>query len=263
MEGVGEIIDIGELVNGLFTGDRVAYINRSIGAYADTRCIDADACIPLPEGVSDIEASTLLKGVTAALLLSRVFRAAAGETILIQAVSGGVGHLLCQWAKSMDLTVIGTASTTEKAKFSRNCGCDYPIVVADEASLATEVMRITDGQGVNYWVHSNGVQGIDTAIACLSLCGHCAVIGDRDEEPIPLNVKLLKQRSLTVSAPVVFDYCDDRTYLQRLAHQLFTKLQGRVVIPAIETFPLSQAAEAHRRIESRQNMGAVVLLPGE
>jgi NADPH:quinone reductase-like Zn-dependent oxidoreductase len=262
MEGVGEIIDVGRQVNGLFPGDRVAYLSRTPGAYVDIRCIDADACIPLPDGVSDIDASTLLKGVTAALLLSRVFRVAPGATILIQAVSGGVGHLLSQWAKSMDLTVIGTVSTTEKAKFSRDCGCDYPIVVADDTPLAAEVMRITNGRGVDYWVHSNGAHGLDTAVACLSLCGHCAVIGDRDGQSIPLDVNVLKQRSLTVSAPVCFDYFDDRPYLQRLAHQLLAKIQSRMIIPAIEAFPLSRATEAHNRIESRQTMGAVVLTPG-
>ena len=263
MEGVGEVIDVGEQVNGLFPGDRVAYMSRRPGAYAEMRCIDADACVPLPDGVSDIDASTLLKGVTAALLLSRVFRAAPGATILIQAVSGGLGHLLSQGAKSMDLTVIGTVSTSEKAKFSRDRGCDYPIVVADDTPLAAEVMRITNGRGVDYWVHSSGGHGLDTAVACLSRCGHCAVIGDRDGHPIPLDVKVLKQRSLTVSAPVCFDYLDDRLYLQRLAHQLFAKIQSRMIIPVIEAFPLSQASEAHHRIESRQTMGAVVLIPGE
>jgi NADPH2:quinone reductase len=217
-------------------------MSRAPGAYADIRCIDADACIPLPDGVSDIDASTLLKGVTAALLLGRVFRAAPGATILIQAVSGGVGHLLSQWAKSMDLTVIGTVSTPEKAKFSRDRGCDYPMVVADNTPLAAEVMRITNGRGVDYWVHSSGAHGLDTAVACLALCGHCAVIGDRD---------------------VCFDYFDDRSYLQRLAHRLFAKIQSRAIVPAIEVFPLSRATEAHHRIESRQTMGAVVLTPGE
>jgi NADPH2:quinone reductase len=261
--GVGEIIDMGEQVHGLFPGDRVAYLSRTPGAYAEIRCLDADACIPLPEGISDIEASTLLKGATAALLLSRVFRAAPGTTILIQAVSGGVGHLLSQWAKSMDLTVIGTVSTTEKAKFSRDCGCDYPIVIADDTALTAEVMRITNGRGVDYWVHSGGAHGLATAIACLSTCGHCAVIGDRDGKSIPLNVNVLQRRSLTVSAPVCFDYFDDRPYLQRIAHQLFAKIQSRTIIPAIKAFPLSQAAEAHKRIGSRQTMGSVVLTPGE
>jgi NADPH2:quinone reductase len=262
VEGVGEIIDVGAQVNGLFPGDRVAYMSRTPGSYTDIRCIDADACIPLPAGVSDIEASALLKGVTAALLLSRVFRAAPGATILIQAVSGGVGHLLSQWAKSMDLTVIGTVSTAEKAKFSRDRGCDHPIVVADDTQFTAEVMRITNGRGVDYWIHCSGAHGLDAALACLSRCGHCAVIGDRDGQAIPLDVGVLKQRSLTLSAPVCFDYVDDRSYLQRLAHQLFAKIQSRTVIPAIEVFPLSQATEAHSRIEARKTMGAVVLTPG-
>jgi NADPH2:quinone reductase len=262
MEGVGEIIDVGQRVNGLFPGDRVAYMNREPGAYADIRCVDADACIPLPAGVSDHDAATLLKGVTAAMLLSRVFRAAPGATILIQSVAGGVGHLLSQWAKSMDLIVMGTVSTAEKARFVRDRGCDHPIVVAEDSRLAADVMRITNGRGVDYWVHTSGARGLDTALACLSRCGHCAVIGDRDEQSIPIDLKVLKQRSLTVSAPVFFDYIDDRTYLQRLAHQLFTKIQNRTIIPAIEAFPLSQATEAHQRIESRRNMGAVVLSPG-
>ena len=261
LEGVGRIIDMGEQVNGLFPDDRIAYMSRTPGAYADIRCIDADACILLPEGISDMDASTLLKGVTAGLLLSRVFRSAPGTTILIQSVAGGLGHLLSQWAKSMDMTVIGTVSTAEKAKFSRDCGCDYPIVAADSSRLAAEVMRITNGCGVDYWVHSSGADGFDTAVACLASCGHCAVIGDRGPQSIPLDVNVLKQRSLTVSAPVCFEYFDDRPYLQRLAHQLFAKIQSRTIIPAIEAFPLSRAAEAHHRIESRQNMGAVVLTP--
>jgi NADPH2:quinone reductase len=259
IEGIGEIIDVGEQVNGLFAGDRVAYLSRTPGAYADIRCIDADACILLPNGISDMDASILLKGVTAALLLSRVFRAASGATILVQAVCGGLGHLLSQWAKSMGLTVIGTVSSAEKARFSRDRGCDYPIVVADNASLTAEVMRITNGRGVDYWVHSSGAHGFDTALACLSRCGHCALIGDRDGQSGSLDVNVLKQRSLTVSAPVSFDYFDDRLYLQHLAHQLFAKIQSRIIIPVVEVFPLSRASEAHHRIESRENMGAVAL----
>lgn len=263
MEGVGAIIDVGENVIGVFPGDRVVYMSRKTGAYADIRCIDADACILLPDGLSDMDAAMLLKGLTGALLLSRIFRAAPGATILIQAVSGGVGHLLSQWAKSMGLTVIGTVSTTDKAKFSRGCGCDYPILAADDHSLASEVMRVTHGRGVDYWVHTSGGQGLDTAVKCLSVCGHCAVIGDRDGHPMPLDLKVLRERSLTVSAPVCFDYFNDRPYLERLAHQLFAKIQSRVIIPAVEAFPLSQASKAHHRIESRENMGAVVLIPGK
>ena len=263
VEGVGEIIDVGAQVNGLFPGDRIAYISREPGAYAEIRCVDAGACIPLPGGLSDIDASILLKGATAGLLLSRVFQAAPRATILIQAVSGGLGHLLSQWAQSLDLTVVGTVSTAEKARFSRDHGCDYPIVATDDRSIEAEVMRITNGRGVDYWVHSTGGRGLDTALDCLSRCGHCAVIGDRDGQPISIDANVLKRRSLTVSAPVCFDYFDDRPYLHRLAHHLFAKIQSRSILPAVESFPLSQASKAHSRIEARQTMGAVVLTPGD
>jgi len=217
--------------------------------------------IPLPDGVSDIEAATLLKGVTAGLLLSRVFRATRGAVILIEAVSSGMGHLLSQWAHSMDLTVIGTVSTADEARFSRDCGCGHPILVSDGNQLAAEVMRITNGRGVDYWVHS-GAHGLDDAIAGLARCGHCAIIDHHDEQSLHLDLSRLKPRSLTVSAADSFDYLDDRLYLQRLAQHYFTKIQHRTIIPAIETFSLDQAAEAHARMEARQTRGAVVLTPG-
>jgi NADPH2:quinone reductase len=261
LEGVGEIIDVGEQANGLFRGDRVAYMSRTAGAYADICCVDADACIPLPDGVSDSEAATLLKGVTAGLLLSRVFRAVRGAVVLIEAVSGGMGHLLSQWAHSMDLTVIGTVSTVDNARFSRDHGCGHPIVVSDGKPLAEEVMRITNGRGVDYWVHS-GAHGLDDAIDGLARCGHCAIIDHHGEQPLRLDLNRLKPRSLTVSAPDRFDYLGDRLYLLRLAQHYFTKIQHRTIIPAIETFSLDQAADAHARIEARQAMGAVVLTPG-
>ena len=263
LEGVGQIIDVGQQVHGLFPGDRVAYLGPTPGAYADIRCLDADTCIPLPDGVSDRDASTLLKGATAALLLDRVFRAAPRATIMIQAVAGGLGHLLSQWAKSMDLTVIGTVSTVEKARFSRDCGCDYPLVTANGTPLMDEIMRITNGRGVDYWVHSSGGHGLDTALACMARGGHCAIVGDRGGPAANLDVNLLRRRSLTVSAPVCFDYFSDRPYLLRAVYQLFARIQHRTIIPAVETFPLSQAAEAHRLIESRLTTGAVILTPGE
>ncbi len=263
LEGVGEIIDAGNQVNGLFPGDRVAYLSRNPGSYTNIRCINADACIPLPDGISDIDASVLLKGTTAALLLTRVFRASANMSILIESISGGLGHLLSQWAKSMDITVIGTASSTEKARFSRKRGCDYPLLDNDWESITAEIMRVTNGRGVDFWVHTNGPHGLDAALACLAPCGQCAIVGDREGESIPLDVNLLKERSLTVSAPVCFDYFRNRSYLQRLAHQLFSKIQNQTIIPVAEVFPLSQVAEAHHRIESRRNMGHVVLIPDD
>jgi NADPH:quinone reductase-like Zn-dependent oxidoreductase len=263
LEGVGQVIDVGDQVNGFFPGDRVAYLNPKPGSYTDIRCVDADLCIPLPDSISDIDASNLLKGTTAALLLTRVFRAAPNSFILIESVAGGLGHLLCQWAKSMGLIVIGTASTTEKARFSRDRGCDYPLAAADYKTVASEIMRITNGRGVDFWVHSSGANGLEVAVNCMAPCGQCAVIGDRDGDAMAIDINLLRKRSLTVSAPVCFDYLKDRPYMHRLVHQLFTRIQSRTIIPVTEVLPLSQAAEAHLRIESRRNTGAVVLVPDD
>ncbi len=261
LEGAGRIIDVGPQVHGLYPGDRVVYLSRTPGAYTDIRRVDADACLPLGEEVSDAEASLLFKGVTAAVLFDRVLRAPEGATVIIQSVSGGLGHLLAQWAKSMGLIVIGTVATIEEARFSREHGCDHPIVLTEAASLEAQVMRITNGRGAGYWIHRGGPPGLDDALACLARCGHCAIIDDGDDAPVSLAVDRLRRRSLTVSALSIFDYLHDRLYLQRLAFQLFAKFRNRIIIPAIETFPLSQAAEAHHRIETRQAMGASVLMP--
>ena len=258
-EGVGEIIDVGEQVNGLFPGDRVAYLNHTPGAYARIRCVDDAACIPLPEGVSDKDASTLLKGVTAGLLLGRIFRAVPGSTILIHSAAGGLGHLIAQWARSLEMTVIGTVSSADKAKFSRDHGCDHPLVVKDSDRLGPDIMRITNGRGIDYCVYNNDATGIDTTLDCLARFGHCAVIGSRDNQTSPIDINILMKRSLTVSAPVIFDYSENRSYLQRLAHQLFTKIQNGSIVPAIKTFPLNAAAQAHAMIESRRSSGCVVL----
>lgn len=258
-EGVGEVIDVGEQVNGLFPGERVAYMNRTPGAYARIRCVDEATCIPLPEGVSDKDASTLLKGITAGLLLGRIFRAVPGSTILIHSVAGGLGHLLAQWARSLEMTVIGTVSSTEKARFSRDHGCDHPLVVKDSDRLAPDVMRITNGRGVDYCVYSNDAAGLDATLDCLSRFGHCAVIGSRNNPAGPIDINALMKRSLTVSAPMIFDYSENRSFLHRFAHQLFAKIQNGSILPVMETFPLNAAADAHARIESRLTTGAVVL----
>ena len=259
LEAVGRIMDVGPGVHGLFPEDRVAYLSRQPGAYTGLRCIDADACIPLPDDLSDEDASLLREGLTAGMLLTRVFRAVPGASILIQAVSDALGHLLSQWAHAMELTVVGTVSTPDQARFSRDHGCHHPILFESESMLVSEVMRITNGRGVEYGVYHPSHLGLDTALSCLSTGGHCAVVGDWGPQPLLLNLNALQQRSLSVSTPVCFDYIEQPGYLQRIAHQLFSRIRNRTVIPAIETFPLRRAAEVHQRMEERRILGAVAL----
>lgn len=263
LEGVGEIIDVGGRVDGLFPGDRVAWVSRTRGAYSEICLVDARDCVPLPDGVSDIEASTLLKGLTAGLLLRRVFQAAPGTTILIESIAGGLGHILCQWARNLDLNIIGTVSTEKKARFVRDLGCTHPVVLSEHRNILDEVMRITNGRGVDLLIHYGRTAGLDDAVSCLARFGHMAVTNYEEGKSEALEIGRLKRRSLTVSAHDVLDYLGDRLYLQRSAHYYFAKLQRRAIIPVVESTPLIQAGEAHEKIESRRNMGAIALIPGK
>ena len=261
LEGVGEIIDGGGQVSGLFPGDRVAWISRNPGAYADVLLVEAGDCVPLPDGVSDAEASTLLKGLTVGMLLGRIFRAAPGTTILIESAAGGLGHILCQWARSLDMLVIGTVSTEAKARFARDLGCTNPLVQAEAGQVRDEIMRLTNGRGVDFVIHDGRSLALDEAVSCLARFGHLAAIGEDQRQDQTLDLDRLKGRSLTVSAHRCLDYAEDPLYRQRSAHQYFTKLQSRAIVPVVKEYPLSQAGEAHEFLESRQNMGAVTLIP--
>ncbi len=261
VEGSGEIIDVGNAVSGFFPGDRIAYVNKSPGSYSTILCIEANRCIPVPKDVTSDHAALILKGFTAGLLLCHVFNVTPGSTILIQSVAGGLGHLLSQWAKSLNLTVIGTVSNNEKARFARDQGCDYPLVVENSAGLVSEVVRITNGHGVDYLAYNGKSEDVEETLDCMARFGHCAVVGDRDGRTMTVDVKILKRRSLTLSVPVCFDYAENRSLFQRLTHSFFDRLEKRVLIPAVESFPLSEVGTVHTRIENRQNTGAVLLQP--
>jgi NADPH:quinone reductase len=260
LEGVGEIIDVGERVNGLFPGDRVAWVSRSAGSYGELRLVNARECVPLPDDVSDLEASTLFKGLTAGLLLGRIFRAAVGNTILIESAAGGLGHILCQWAAAMELNVIGTVSSDAKARFARDHGCNHPLIPVRAGEVRDEVMRITNGRGVDFVAHDGRSLKLDEAAGCLARFGHLASIGDGGGSAAVLKMDLLRQRSLTISAHDCLEYFGDPLYLQRSAHHYFTRLRNRTVIPVVESMPLSRASEAHRKLETRQNMGVITLI---
>jgi NADPH2:quinone reductase len=262
LEGMGEIIDVGAQVNGLYPGDRVAWVSRKPGAYTEICLRDASDCIHLPDQVSDLEASTLLKGLSAELLLGRVFRAGPGSSIMIGSAAGGLGHIICQWARSLDMVVLGAVDTKEKARFARDHGCTYPIRLVQDRPVVDEVMRITNGRGVDYWVFDSPVLDLDQALSCLARFGHLAILGGESQPSSSLETGRLKKRSLTVSCHDFLHYLRDRLYMQRSAQNYFAKLQNRIINPVVEPTPLSQASQAHQKIESRQNLGALTLIPG-
>lgn len=261
LEGVGEIIDVGPQVDGLYPGDRVAWLGRKPDAYAEICLRDAQECIHLPDGVDDLQASTLLKGLSAEILLGRVFRAGAGASIMIESVSGGMGHVLCQWARSLNMVVLGTADTEEQARFARDCGCAHPIILEDDRPLADEVMRITNGKGVDYWVYNGRKLDLDQSLAGMARFGHLTIMDASGDQLTTLEMDRLKKRSMTVSCQDVLHYLPDRLYVQRSAQNYFMKLLSGAINPVVETLPLSQAGEAHQKIEAGLDLGALALVP--
>ena len=181
---------------------------------------------------------------------------------MLPGVSGGLGHIVSQWAKSLGMTVIGTVLTADGARFSRSHGCDYPLIDADDGALRSEVMRVTNGRGVDYWVHQGDEHAMDAALFCMARFGHIAVLGNFSKPSMAIDAAALNQHSLTVSVPFLPDYFRQRTYLQRLAQNVFNEIDKKNIIPAVKTFPLNQALDAFNELNTRATMGALSLIPG-
>lgn len=262
MEAAGEVLDVGDGVSGILPGDRVAYACPPPGAYAEIRTMKADQLVVLPDDIGDdVAAAAMLKGMTAEYLLHRTYQVRRGDTILAHAAAGGVGLLLCQWARHLGATVIGTVSTEEKARLARDNGCDYPIVAAREP-IAERVMDITKGRGCNVVYDGVGAATFEELLASLALRGHLVSYGHASG-PLPaIDAARLGARSITMSHPVLFHYTANPADLRDIARNLFDALRRGVLRPGInQRYALADAAGAHRDLEARRTTGASLLLP--
>ena len=260
VEGAGTVEALGEGVGGFAVGDRIAYAGP-IGGYAEERLLDADRAVKLPDGIgNDQAAAMMLRGMTVEMLLRRVHRIEAGETIFVHAAAGGVGLILCQWAKALGATVIGTVSTDEKAKLARANGCDHPIVYTRDDFVA-EVDRITDGRKLPVVYDSVGKDTFLKSLDCLAPRGMMVSYGNASGAPDPMPPGLLAQKgSLFLTRPTLYHYIATREELDRSAGELFEMLSsGKVRIDVGQTFDLKDAAEAHRALESRRTTGSTIL----
>jgi len=260
VEGAGIVDALGPDVTNVRVGDRVAYAGP-IGGYAEERLIAADKLVKLPESIpTEQAAAMMLQGLTAEMLLRRVYRVKAGETILVQAAAGGVGLILCQWAKAIGATVIGTVGSDEKAELARAHGCDYPIVYTRQDFVA-EVQRITDGRKLPVVYDGVGRDTFMKSLDCLHRRGMMVSYGNASGPVDPFPATLLAQKgSLFLTRPTLFDYVVTRDELEQASAELFAVIEsGKVKIEVKQRFPLKDAAEAHRALESRRTTGSTVL----
>jgi NADPH2:quinone reductase len=260
-EGAGVVTAVGPEVTSVAVGDRVAYAGP-LGAYAANRVISADRLIVLPPGISfDVAASVMLQGLTAHYLLHRTFPVKQGMTILVHAAAGGVGLLMCQWAKHLGATVIGVVSTEAKAELARQNGAAH--VIVGHQGLAAEVKRITGGRMVPVVFDSVGRDTFQASLDCLAPLGLMVSYGNASGPVPPVDLGLLSAKgSLFITRPSLATYTATRPVLAGMAAELFAALETGVLHASVnQRVPLSQAADAHRALEARQTTGSTVLVP--
>jgi NADPH2:quinone reductase len=262
MEGAGVVEDIGEGVTEVKVGDRVAYACLPPGAYAEERVMPADHLVIMPDKIDDrMAAAMMLKGMTAEYLLHRTHKVTPEQAILVHAAAGGVGLLLCQWAHHIGATVIGTVSSVEKAALAEAHGCDHPIVYTRE-DFVERVKEITGGRGVNVVYDGIGKDTFLKSLDCLARFGHLVSFGQASGAVEPFNLGLLSAQSASVTRPTLFHYTAAREDLESITRNLADAVgSGIVKIEVNQTYPLREAAAAHRDLESRKTTGSTVLVP--
>jgi len=263
MEGAGVVEAVGEDVDEVQPGDRVAYAGLPPGAYAEVRRIPAHRLIRLPEAISSRQAAAMmLQGMTARYLLHGCYPVKAGTTILIHAAAGGVGMIVSQWAAHLGALVIGTVGSPEKAEIAKAHGCRHPIVYT-ATDFAEAVREITAGQGVDVVYDSVGQATFMQSLDCLRPMGMMVSFGQASGSVPPLDLGVLAAKgSLFLTRPSLMAYTARREDLLAHARDLFQVVQqGAVEIEIGHTYALSEVAQAHQDLENRKTTGSTLLLP--
>jgi NADPH2:quinone reductase len=261
-EGAGVIEAVGPKVKGFKRGDRVAYA-QPIGAYAEVLIRPVARLVKIPFGITDqTAAAMMLKGMTAWYLLRRTYKVKKGDTILVHAAAGGVGQILCQWGRHLGATVIGTVGSDAKAPLAKKAGCKH-VIVASREKISQRVRDLTKGRGVPVVYDGIGKETFMESLDCLSPLGTMASFGNASGAVPPVNIGILAQKgSLFLTRPTLVNYTATREDLDTAARDLFAVVKkGAVKISINQTYPLREAAQAHRDLEGRKTTGSTVLLP--
>jgi NADPH2:quinone reductase len=262
-EAAGVVEAIGEGVQGLKAGDRVAYAGGPIGAYAAARNYPAERLVPLPDWIDDrTAASLLLKGMTAEYLLRRTYAVQKGDWIVIHAAAGATGGIMCQWARFIGAHVIGTVGSERKIEIAQANGAEKVAVTAEE-NWPAKARDFAGGEGVPVVFDGVGADTFEGSLQCLKLRGLMVSFGNASGPVPPIAISKLNDRgSLYLTRPKLWDYVAQRKELMESAAALFDVVhRGAVKATIAKTFPLADAAEANRAIESRAVTGSIVLLP--
>jgi NADPH2:quinone reductase len=261
-EAAGVVEAAGPGVSDLKPGDRVAS-GSGMGAYAEKRLYAADRLVKIPDGIDDrTAASMMLKGMTARYLVKQTYPLKGGETVLVHAAAGGVGLILCAWAKHLGCTVIGTVGSADKGKLAREHGCDH-VILYRETDFVAKVRELTGGKGVPVVYDGVGKDTFMPSLDCLSPRGLMASFGNASGPVAPFSILTLSQKgSLYVTRPTLATHIATRADLVETANDLFDVVRkGAVKITVNQTYALKDAGQAHRDLESRKTTGSTVLLP--
>ncbi len=266
MEGAGVIEAVGEGVTHLKVGDRAAYASQPPGSYCDVRVMPAKCVCKLPDAISfETGAAMMLKGLTAQYLLRKTLPAGglqAGDYVLFHAAAGGVGLIMCQWAKALGLNLIGTASTDAKCQMALDHGAAHVINYSQDDFVA-KVKDITGGKGVKVAYDAVGKDTFMKSLDCISPFGLLASFGNASGKVDPIDIGILGAKgSLYVTRPTLFTHIATRESTQAMADDLFAMVaSGKVRIPIDQRYPLADVQQAHRDLEARKTTGTTVLLP--
>ena len=260
MEGAGDVVAVGPGVTELKEGDRVAYANP-IGAYSEERLAPANRMVKLPDAISyETAAAMMLQGMTVRYLLRETFKVGPDTVMLFHAAAGGVGLIACQWAKALGATIIGTVSSKEKADLARTNGCTHVIDYKLE-NFVERVKEITGGRGCDVVYDGVGRDTFPGSLDCLKPRGLWVSFGNASGPVPPFELTVLKG-SLFATRPSLFAYTAERSELVANAADLFQMVtSGKLKIAVNYTYPLSEAAQAHRDLEARKTTGSIILVP--
>ena len=262
LEAAGIVEAVGPGPSIFETGDRVIYVTSEYGAYASHRILPQELAVKLPEGVSDAAAAAnFSRLLTVQMLMKNVAPPKPSQTILVTAASGGVGRLLCQYAKAVGAHVIGTVGSAAKSDTAKSYGCDYTFTY-DQSDFFSSVNDITTGKGVDIVFDSVGNDTFESCLSSLAHCGYLINFGQSSGPVRPVLMSTLAEKSLSISRPILFHYFGNRKNYENMAAAVFKAFEDEIIkVSEFLPFDLENASNAHDTLESRKGGGSIYLVP--